>query len=58
MSWLQQTLSQRCFGVSVALVFHYVSTRDGTLNHNIIMYNSMGIYLIIVYVLYYHTYIL
>ena len=56
---LQQTSSQRCFDVTVALLLHYVSiVGDGTLNHNIIMYNSTWSYLIIVYIYYYHTYIM
>ena len=38
-SQLHQTSSQRCFEVTVALLLHYVSTGDGTLNHDIIMFN-------------------
>ena len=58
MSKLQQKSSQRRFDVTVALLLHYVSAGDGTLNHNIIMYNSMWNYLIIVYIYHYHTYIM
>ena len=42
----------------MALLLHYVSAGDGTLNHNIIMYNSMWNYLITVYIYYYHTYVM
>ena len=38
-SQLHQTSLQRCFEVTVALLLHYVSTGDGTLNHDIIMFN-------------------
>ena len=46
------------FDVTVALLLHYVSAGDGTLNHNSIMFNFTWSYLIIVYIYYYHTYIM
>ena len=55
---LHQTSSQRCLDVTVALLLYYVSAGNGTLNHDIIMFNFMWKYLIIVYIYHYHTYIM
>ena len=55
--WLHQTSSQRCFDVTVALLLHDVYAGDGTLHHDIIMFNFTWNYLIIIYTYYYHTYI-
>ena len=57
-SQLHQTSLQRCFEVTVALLLHYVSTGDGTLNHDIIMFNFTWNYLIIAYIYYYYAYII
>ena len=52
------TSSQHSFDVTVALLLHYVSAGDGALNHDIKMFNFTWKYLIIVYIYYYHTYIM
>ena len=40
------------------VMLHYVSARDGTLNHDIIIFNFTWNHLLIVYIYYYHTYIM
>ena len=42
----------------MALLLHYVSAGDGTLNHDIITFNFTWKYLIIVCIYHYHTYIM